>query len=98
MRILSYLFFLVIIIIGTTFAYLNANQVMFDYYIAQKSLPLSLLLAIALGIGILLGLLVTVVPHIKLKHKNRRLKKRLKCAEQELANLRNIPLQKDNVC
>ncbi len=93
MRIFSYIFILVIVFLGVTFATLNSDLVNINYYIGQKEMPLSLLLSIAFGVGGLLGILVGLWILLKTKMKNFRLKQRLKMAEKEIENLRAIPLQ-----
>lgn len=93
MRILSYFFLLIILLLGITFATLNAGVVTVNYYIAHKTMPLSLLLVSVFATGCLLGLLVGLTIVIKLKLKNYRLRQRLKVAEKEVVNLRAIPLQ-----
>ena len=93
MRIFLYLVLLIVILLGISFAYLNAEPVVFNYYLAQRHIPLSLLLVCSLGIGLILGFLVVGVSWLKLKGENFRLKKRLKCTRQEIENLRAIPIQ-----
>lgn len=93
MRILSYIFLLIVVLLGVSFATLNSAAVNINYYIGQKTMPLSLLLAIVFGIGCFLGLVVALSVLIKTKLKNYRLKQRLKMAEKEIENLRAIPLQ-----
>ena len=93
MRILGYIVLIVLLLLGVTFAYLNANQVVFNYYFGEWSLPLSLLLLFTLGIGIILGWLAIFFPWLKLKRKSSRLKKELKYARQEIENLRSIPIK-----
>ncbi len=93
MRIVSYIFLLIIVLLGISFATLNSAAVNINYYIGQKAMPLSLLLALVFGIGCFVGLLVAVSVLIKTKLKNYRLKQRLKMAEKEIENLRAIPLQ-----
>jgi putative membrane protein len=93
LRIFSYIFILVIVFLGVTFATLNSDLVNINYYIGQKEMPLSLLLSIAFGVGGLLGILVGLWILLKTKMKNFRLKQRLKMAEKEIENLRAIPLQ-----
>lgn len=93
MRLILYIFLLILLILGVTFAYLNATPVMFNYYVGQISVPLSLLLVLTLGVGIFLGLVSLLVPILKLKTKNSTLKRKLKNAQKEVENLRNIPLQ-----
>lgn len=93
MRVLSYLFLLLLILIGITFATLNPDIVTVNYYIGQQQLPLSLLLVSVFGLGGILGILVGFWFVINTKIKNYRLRQRLKMAEKEIENLRAIPLQ-----
>lgn len=93
MRFVTYLLLLIIILIGVTFAVLNPTLVTMNYYIGQKTLPLSLLLVSVFALGSFLGLLVGGWLFLKVKLKNYRLKQKLKVAEKEVQNLRAIPLQ-----
>lgn len=93
MRIISYIFLLVIILFGVTFAAINSTSVTVNYYIDQSTIPLSLLLVIVFALGSLLGMLVGFWLLIKAKLSNYRLTQRLNLAEKEIENLRAIPLQ-----
>ncbi len=93
---MSYLILLVIILLGLTFASLNAGQVDFNYYLSTRSISLSLLLVYALGAGLVLGILVTVPAILKVKKESFQLKKRLKQAESEISNLRTIPVKNEH--
>lgn len=93
MRIVSYLFLLIIVLLGITFATLNSESVAINYYIGHRTMPLSLLLVSVFALGCLLGALVTGWPLIKTKIQNRHLRKKLKLAEKEVENLRAIPLR-----
>lgn len=93
MRIFTYIFLIIVIILGITFAILNHSPVIIHYYLGEKTLPLSLLLVIFFVIGALIGLIVAFWISVKLKIKNYRLRQQLKVAEKEIANLRAIPLQ-----
>ncbi len=93
MRIVTYLLLLIIILIGITFAVLNPAIVTMNYYVGQKTLPLSLLLVSVFALGCFLGLAVGGWLALKVKIKNYRLKQRLRVAEKEVQNLRAIPLQ-----
>jgi putative membrane protein len=92
-RIFSFIFLIVIVLLGITFATLNSTVVNINYYVGHKNMPLSLLLALVFGIGSLLGILVGLWILFKTKLKNYRLKQKLKLAEREIENLRAIPLQ-----
>jgi putative membrane protein len=89
MRILTYLIFIIILLIGITFAYLNANPVIFNYYLGTKPIPLSLLMTLSFGIGIIFGILISLVNWICLKSQNYLLKKRLQSLEQNLTESKN---------
>lgn len=93
MRILSYIFLLLIIILGVTFATLNSEMVAINYYVGHRTMPLSLLLVIIFATGCTLGILVASWLLLKMKMKNRTLNKRLKLVEKEIENLRAIPLK-----
>lgn len=93
MRIITTFLIILLVLLGLTFAGLNAEPVTINYYIGTQRLPLSLLLVIALACGGLLGLLTNIVFCIKLKSANMLLKHRLRLAEEEVVNLRTMPLK-----
>ncbi|MCK4870179.1 MAG: DUF1049 domain-containing protein [Gammaproteobacteria bacterium] len=93
MRIIYFLFILLILIIGATFAYLNAVPAQFNYYFGTVSLPLSLLLALGLGVGLLLGFIAMLPPILRAKGRGLQLKRKLKSVEQEVENLRTLPIK-----
>lgn len=93
MRIVSYFFFLAILIFGVTFAIMNSESVTINYYVGQSTLPLSLLLVLVFALGCLIGMVVGFWLLFKAKINNFRLRQRLSLAEKEIENLRAIPLQ-----
>ncbi len=93
MRIISYFFLLVIVLFGVTFAALNSDTVVIDYYLGKSSLPLSLLLVSSFASGCLIGMIAALGLLIRSKMKAHRLRQRLNVAEKEIENLRAIPLQ-----
>ena len=93
MRIFSYIFLVLVMLFGITFAALNANYVVFNYYFGSKQISLALLLVMIFGIGILFGFLCTLFTLIRLKRDKHHLKARLKVVEKELGNLRSLPLK-----
>ena len=93
MRIITYLVLLVIMLVGLTFASLNAIPVSFNYYLGTKTITLSMLLVVAFGVGVFLGLIVSFFSWIRLKKDNFLLKSRLKNVEKEVENLRSIPIK-----
>lgn len=93
MRIVSYIVLLIVMLLGFTFASLNANPVVFNYYLGSKTIALSLLLVFTFGAGILFGFFLTFVTWFRLKAENLRLHTRLKVVEKEVENLRTIPIR-----
>lgn len=93
MRIISYIFLIIVIVLGVSFATLNSEVVNINYYVGQKAIHLSLLLVLVFSMGSLLGIVVGIWILFKIKIKNYKLKQQLKMAEKEIENLRAIPLQ-----
>lgn len=54
MRIIKAILFAVVAVIGLSFSALNSGEVVVDYYLGSRSLPLSiwLVIAFALGVGV----------------------------------------------
>lgn len=77
MRIFSFIIVIFILLLGITFAVMNATPVTLHYYVGTKTFSLSLLLALCFGGGVLLGFLLMLWPLLKQKHVNRRLTKQL---------------------
>ena len=96
MKIINFIIALFIIILGITFAILNAEPVTVHYYVGIKQLPLSFIMAITLSIGITIGLLIMGLITLRLKAEKHYLKKRLKVTEQEIENLRTIPIKDEH--
>lgn len=93
MRIISSIFMLLIVLVGVSFACLNAQDVAINLYLTQLKLPLSLLLVLVLGLGMLVGYLIIGFKVLRLKRENSRLRGKVNLAEKEVENLRAIPLK-----
>lgn len=85
--------YLLLIIIGVSFAALNASSTSVNFYFKTLSMPISVLMAIMLGIGILIGFILFLGRYWRLKNECRKIKNQLKLTEKEIKNLRSIPLQ-----
>ena len=96
MRVFGYVFLLILIILGITFAILNADPVAIHYYIGSKQFPLSLLLVISFGVGLFVSFLYMGLVVLRLKSERRHLRKRLSVAEKEIDNLRAIPIRDEH--
>lgn len=93
MRIFSYFFIVFLIIVGVSFAVLNAAPVTIHYYFGVNELPLSLLLILCFIFGVLLGLVMSLIVYLRYKRANARLRSRLKIVEEEVSNLRTMPVK-----
>lgn len=95
MRIIRYCFMGLILLMGITFACLNPSWVDVDIYLKIYHLPLSLLIVLMLAIGFLMGFCLFQGRYLAVKRSNSALRSRLYVLEQEVANLRTIPLKND---
>lgn len=93
MRILITLFYLLLILVGVSFAALNASSVQVNFYFTTFKMPISVLMTIMLGVGMILGFLLFLCRHWRLKAEHRKIKNQLSLTEKEIKNLRAIPLK-----
>ena len=84
---------LALFVITLSFAALNSDPINIDYYIGQVEIPLALLLVAALGVGALLGSLVGLGRVVRVKREMARLRRESRATEEEVRNLRALPLQ-----
>ncbi len=92
MRIVMTICYLLLVILGVSFAALNASKVQLNLYVTTLTLPISVLMIAMLGIGILTGLLIFTGRYWRLKAECHRIKTQLRLTEKEIKNLRAIPL------
>lgn len=95
-RIISLVFFLVVLICGLFFGLLNADPVRVDYYFGTRELPLALVLVITLLAGAVCGVLAALGVIFRKNREIARLRKEIKIAGKELSNLRALPYQDEH--
>lgn len=83
MRIINYLLWIMVILIGVSFAVLNAQATHFNYFINEVQLPLSLMLVLAFALGGVLGVFASLLMIIKYKKEAHYLKRQLKQHQAE---------------
>lgn len=93
MRIVTMIFYLILIIVGVSFSVLNAEWVEVNLYYKMLNLPMSLLLMIVFCLGVVWGWSLFIWRYVKLKVAFARVKDQLNLSEKEIKNLRSIPLQ-----
>lgn len=93
MRLLMMIFYLVLILLGVSFAALNASSVQVNFYFRVLTMPISVLMTVMLGVGAIFGFLLFLCRYWRLKVEFLKIKSQLKMTEKEIKNLRAIPLQ-----
>ncbi len=84
---------LALFVVALTFAALNSDPVAIDYYLGRIEVPLALLLVAALGVGAMLGSLVGLGRVVRVKREMAKLRRETRATEQEVRNLRALPLR-----
>ncbi|MEO5573330.1 MAG: LapA family protein [Gammaproteobacteria bacterium] len=93
LRIIRLILYILILLLGLTFAVLNGENIALNYYFGVWQAPLSLALVLAMALGALLGVVACLGQLMKLKNENGTLRKAAMLAETEVVNLRAIPLK-----
>lgn len=93
MRLLMLVIYIVLIVLGVSFAALNASSVAVNFYYKTVTMPVSVMMTLALGFGILIGFILFIRRYWRLKIEYYKIKNQLKLTEKEIKNLRSIPLQ-----
>ena len=93
MRYLIAIFWLIIVVLAIIFVALNSRTIELNYYAGQRQVYMPLMLFIVLVVGAILGVFAMIPVWLRAKSQKRKMKSRLRDAEQELKNLRNIPIK-----
>ena len=87
---------LVVFILAVSFHLKNDHVVTLNYYLATIDLPLSMVVIGCLIIGMVLGMILFFPRIIGLKAENLRLKKQNEIKQQEVNNLRTLPVKDEH--
>lgn len=86
--------FVVIVALFTlTLAAFNMHSVTFDLYFYRADWPLFVIMLVFFATGVILSILVMSGRYLVMRSREAGLKKRVKSLEQEVQNLRNIPIK-----
>lgn len=91
-RLLLILFVVVFLLAGAIFAALNANTVYVDLVVGSAEPKLFVLVLLVFASGFVLGFSAMALRMMSLRHEHRITRKKLKEAQEEVRNLRNMPL------
>lgn len=90
-RLLGFLLLLVLVVLGLSFAVLNAEPVALNYYFGYRDIPLSMIVVLSLVAGALIGVLVSAGLILRLKQQAAGLRRKLRSAEKDADQLRILP-------
>ena len=91
-RLATLIVLLVILVVGASIGYFNAQPVDFDYLFGTVQFPLIAVMIGAFSLGILLAIGVISGRLLGMRMELGRLRKQLREAEAELRTLRNLPV------
>ncbi len=93
-RLLYFMFGVVTVVFGLSFAYKNAEVVALNYYYGLHwESPLSLMLLATLAIGIALGFVASLGMVVRMQRQLVRARREIREIEQEVTNLRALPIK-----
>jgi len=92
-RLLGFLFLVVLVVLGLSFAVLNAQSVSLNYYFGYRDIPLSMIVVLSLAAGAVIGALVSAGLILRLKAQTLQLRRKLRNAEKDSDQLRVLPAQ-----
>ena len=94
MRIISLLLnlsiLLIVVIIAFSFTALNDENVVLNYYVGSREIPLPVVILTAITFGALLGIAASLGMILKSKRQNIKLRNTLRKTEREIMNLRSV--------
>lgn len=92
-RLVSAFIILLVLLLVLFFTILNGEPVTVNYYFGEVQAPLALTIILALVGGAILGLISSVVIIMSTRHEVSKLRRQIKHTEQELTNLRTMPIK-----
>lgn len=93
MRLIGLLFSLIVLPAFAALAWQNAAPVQVTYPGGSLTLPLAVFCTATLMVGWLLGVISMLIPWVRQGLRAQKIERRCRLAEQEIANLREIPLK-----
>ncbi len=90
-RLFGFIIMVILVVIGLSFAVLNAEPVMLHYYFGSQEIPLSLIVVGALAIGALFGVLSSLGVVFKLKTQKSGLHKKIRMLEKDTLKISTTP-------
>lgn len=95
-RFLQFILFLALVLLFFVFTLENLDLVPLNLVIESYQVPLGLAMLVCFVLGALVGIFFSITLILKNKNKARILAKKIAVAEQEVANLRQLPIKSSN--
>lgn len=92
-RLVSAFIVLLVLLLVLFFTILNGEPVTVNYYLGEVQAPLALVIILALISGAILGLISSLLVIMATRHEVSKLRREIKHTEQELMNLRTLPIR-----
>ena len=91
LRLFGFLLLIVLVVLGLSFAVLNAERVPLNYYFGYREIPLSMIVVLSLAAGAVIGALVSMGAILRLKQQAAQLRRKLRRAEKAAGQLEILP-------
>jgi len=92
-RLVSAFIILLVLLLVLFFTILNGEPVTVNYYLGEIDAPLALVIILSLASGAVLGLIFSLFAIMSARHEVSKLRREIKHTEQELMNLRTLPIK-----
>jgi uncharacterized integral membrane protein len=92
-RFLLFIFFLALILLFFVFTLENLDLVSLNLIVEKYQVPIGLTMLVSFILGAVIGILFSISLILKNKNKARMLAKKIAVAEQEVENLRQLPIK-----
>ncbi len=92
-RLIGFLFVVVLVVAGLSFAVLNSQPVTLNYYLGEREIALSLVLVLALALGALAGVVVSAGMILRQKAQIAQLRRRLRHLEKSAEQIQVLPAE-----
>lgn len=92
-KLIGFLFGLVIVLFGLSFALLNAELVTIHFYFGAQELPLSLVIVLSVILGAVLGVIAALALVLRQRRELARERRARHQIQRELDELRRMPIK-----
>mgnify|MGYP000663214730 FL=1 len=92
-RLASAFIILLVLLLVLFFTILNNEPVTINYYLGEIDAPLALVIILSLASGAVMGLIFSLFAIMSARHEVSKLRREIKHTEQELMNLRTMPIK-----